>query len=105
MKGDPILDMPDMPAYEGWGCIAWNDQKQCYTSFWLSNYGEIGIDECLIVDKKLIMTAARLHQGQPIAGRSVIELGANGQITKLYTDGILAAGEPQRIFEAVYTKQ
>ena len=105
VKGDPRLDMPKMPAYEGWGCIAWNDHKQCYTSFWLSNYGEIGIDECRIADNRLIMTIARLHQGQPIAGRSVIELGANGQITKLYADRILAAGEPQRTLEAIYTKQ
>ncbi|MCZ6506575.1 MAG: DUF1579 family protein [Acidobacteria bacterium] len=103
MKGDP---MPNMPARESWGCIAWDDHKQSYTSFRLSNDGEIVIDECRIVtDNKLIMTTARLHQGQPIAGHSVMELGANGQITKLYAEGILAAGEPQRIFEAVYTKQ
>lgn len=100
-KGDP---MPGMPDYEGLGWMSWDDHKKCYNMIYANNMGEVAMQEGRKLGNKIIMTSAGLYQGQPTAGRGVIELEADGSFGSSTGHHIMGDAEPVQVFEGVYEK-
>ena len=86
---------PGMPAYVAHGYMAWNDHDECYDLAWISNDGEITVEQCrLTEDGALVMTQAGTRQGTPIVTSGTIHRGEDGKITKYAAYAIPGAGAP-----------
>jgi len=100
VKGDP---MP-LGAYEGWSAIAWSPDKDCYTTVFVNNMGEIGEAEMRWVGDQLVSTGSMLRMGQPSVMRGTLDFDEQGVITKVEMHSLVGTAPPMRDFEATYKK-
>ena len=96
-----------MPVdYEGWGCMAWNDREQNYTSLWVDNMGDAAMSECeWLDDTTLVMRESRVVQGMPAVQRSISQHTADGVLKSFVTHSLMGAMAPMKTFSATYEQQ
>jgi hypothetical protein len=102
VAGDPV---PDFPRFEGWGFIAWDEANGRYSQVWIDNMGNFGRSNAFWTeDRRLVATTEMLHMGQPMVERSIIDYGEDGKLKRVVSDRITSTHQPERVFEAEYSK-
>jgi len=93
--------------YEAENYFAWDPLRKCIVSVFVSNMGEVGSMESRFSEdgKSLISTTAATYMGQPCAQRYVLELDADGKLTKGSGHCLIGTTAPYQSFSATYTKK
>lgn len=103
MSADIDAPMGDGNSYRAIGLLGWNPSKNCYSSAYVSNFGEIGIGEMRWADERtLVRTAMRTEQGIPIVDRAITTLDADGKVLEVIEDRLQGTASTLRAFEAKY---
>jgi hypothetical protein len=103
IHGDPIPGMGG--AYEAYGFEGWNHEKGCYTSLYVSNFGEIGQGEVRRVGDRYVRTAMALRGGEPMVSRSIVTLGDDGKIEHVTEHTLIGTRGLLRSYDAKYTRE
>ena len=102
--GDPHPEVQG-PDYEGVGYLGWDANAKRYRQFSLSNMGEAHVADCWWMDEGLVMTGSSMQAGQPMLGRTLLQLDDGGVLARVTSDMISGATAPARVFEASYKKR
>jgi hypothetical protein len=104
MKGDPNPQVPG--NYEHLGFTAWSPKDGCYRDLFVNSMGEAEVSRAWAIgDRKIVMTSATTKRNQPLVVRHVLELDDQGAMKSIYSDAIVADGEPTRVLEGEYEKK
>ena len=83
--------------------LVWNADKGCYDAFGLDNMGWVGVMEQRFEgDTKLVATNAQVFMGQPTTNRMVVELDANGKMTRVTGYSCCGSSDPYCSFKGTY---
>src|SRR5690606_24930624 len=84
-------DIPGIGAYEAFGAYGWHPEKECYTSIYVNNMGEMVSTESRWLDGKLVSTHKGMSMGQPVVMRGVIDVNDEGVLTRAYAHSVIGA--------------
>ncbi len=101
--GDPIEGMPG--TYEGVSFIGWNPHKGHFTSFGLSNMGEVHAGKGWWSDQGYVTNFTGMMMGQPAVMQGVVQVDDAGAITGVVMHQAAGGAAPVTAFQAGYTKQ